>query len=75
MLEALNRACDAAGGQSGLGRMCQVSQPTVWYWLNKLQRLPAEYVLTVEAGTGVPREELRPDIYPPASERRKGANA
>jgi DNA-binding transcriptional regulator YdaS (Cro superfamily) len=27
-------------------------------------RLPAEHVLAIEAATGVPKEELRPDIYP-----------
>jgi DNA-binding transcriptional regulator YdaS (Cro superfamily) len=29
------------------------------------ERVPAERVLAIEAATGVPRHELRPDIYPP----------
>jgi DNA-binding transcriptional regulator YdaS (Cro superfamily) len=34
--------------------------------VNDWKRVPAERVLEVEKITGVPREELRPDIYPPA---------
>ena len=28
------------------------------------KRVPAEYVLRIEAATGVSRHDLRPDIYP-----------
>lgn len=28
------------------------------------KRVPAEYVLKIEAATGVSRHDLRPDIYP-----------
>ncbi len=28
-------------------------------------RVPAERVLDVEAATGIPRTDLRPDLYPP----------
>jgi DNA-binding transcriptional regulator YdaS (Cro superfamily) len=53
------------GNQSELARICGVTQPTVWGWLNKGKGvLPAEYVLKVEAVTGIPRHVLRPDIYP-----------
>lgn len=41
-----------------------VSQPTVWRWINQIKRLPPQYVLTAEALTGVSRHLLRPDIYP-----------
>ena len=33
-------------------------------WLKK-NRVPAERVLAVEKATGVPRHQLRPDLYPP----------
>jgi DNA-binding transcriptional regulator YdaS (Cro superfamily) len=62
--EALQTALDQAGGQSGLARICEVSQPAVWKWLQSTKRLPAEYVLRVEAATGISRHYLRPDIYP-----------
>ena len=42
-----------------------VNKSTVTRWLQK--RIPAERVLEVERITGVPRHELRPDIYPPQS--------
>lgn len=62
--ESLHLAVDRAGSQSEFARICGVSQPTVWKWLNAIKRLPAEHVLTVEAATGVSRHNLRPDIYP-----------
>lgn len=62
--QALQLALDRAGSQSQLARICDVSQPAVWKWLQSSKRLPAEYVLRVEAATGVSRHDLRPDIYP-----------
>ena len=62
---ALKRAVKEAGGQSHLARICGVKQPTVWGWLNTGRgTLPAEYVLKVEAATGIDRHALRPDLYP-----------
>ena len=62
--EALKQAIEAAASQSALGRICGVSQTAVWKWVQSSKRLPAEYVLRVEAATGVSRHWLRPDIYP-----------
>ncbi|EHJ60012.1 helix-turn-helix domain-containing protein [Novosphingobium pentaromativorans] len=61
--EALLQAVETAGSQSALARACGVGQPAVWKWL-QVKRLPAEYVLRIEAETGVSRHDLRPDIYP-----------
>lgn len=58
--EGLERAIKAAGGISALARALGVAQPSISNWT----RIPAERVLTVEALTAVPREVLRPDIYP-----------
>jgi TorA maturation chaperone TorD len=46
-----------------------VTQPNVWHWLHKAERVPAEYVLKIEQATGgqVSRHDLRPDIYPPTA--------
>lgn len=63
-LLALKNAIAIAGGQSALARMCSVSQPTVWGWLHRIGHVPAEHVLIVEAGTGISKHDLRPDIYP-----------
>lgn len=62
--EALTAAVARAGSQAAFARICGVSQPGVWKWLQSGKRLPAEYVLVVEAATGVSRHLLRPDIYP-----------
>jgi DNA-binding transcriptional regulator YdaS (Cro superfamily) len=78
-LQALEHATQRAGGQSALARICEVSQPTVCYWIKRLKQMPAEYVLRTEAATGVSRHCLRPDIYPlcateAAASRRHGAD-
>lgn len=62
--EAFQEAVERAGSQSALARICDVSQPAVWKWLQSAKRLPAEHVLAVEAATGISRHLLRPDIYP-----------
>ena len=62
--EALVRALEAAGGQAALARAVGVSQPSVWHWVHKSKRVPAEYALAVEGATGVSRHDLRPDLYP-----------
>jgi DNA-binding transcriptional regulator YdaS (Cro superfamily) len=58
---ALKEAIAAAGGSAALARRLGIKQPSVFQW----ERVPAERVLAVEAATGVRRERLRPDIYPP----------
>jgi TorA maturation chaperone TorD len=55
----LSRAIDAAGGVAQLARKIGIAQPSVSNW----SRVPAERVIAVEAVTGVPRKELRPDLY------------
>lgn len=60
---ALAQAVRAAGSQSAFGRLVSKRQSTVREWL-MTDRLPAEHVLAIEAATGVPKEQLRPDIYP-----------
>ena len=59
---ALARAVRAAGSQSAFGRLVEKRQSTVREWL-KADRLPGEYVLAIEAATGISKEQLRPDLY------------
>lgn len=54
------RAIAAAGGVTRLAEAVGVSRSAVSQW----PRVPANRVLAVEKATGVPRHELRPDIYP-----------
>jgi TorA maturation chaperone TorD len=55
----LRAAIEAAGGVSELARRVGISQPSVSNW----DKVPAERVLAVESATGVPRVQLRPDLY------------
>src|SRR5437868_14744138 len=55
----LDRAIDAAGGVAQLARKIGIAQPSVSNW----NSVPAGRVIAVEAATGVPRQQLRPDLY------------
>jgi TorA maturation chaperone TorD len=57
--DGLDRAIDAAGGVAQLARKIGLSQPSVSNW----NKVPVQRVIAVEAATGVPRTELRPDLY------------
>lgn len=50
-------------GLGPLSRRLGISKQAVYLW--KWKGVPAERVLAVEAATGIPREELRPDIFGP----------
>lgn len=61
MQSALKRAIDKAGGPKKLADILGVTPPAVVQW----SICPPLRVLQVEAATGVPRHQLRPDLYPP----------
>lgn len=64
--DALLKAIEIAGSQAKLATICGCTQGAVWQMLNKQEpRLSHKFVLEVEAATGVPRWQLRPDLYPP----------
>jgi DNA-binding transcriptional regulator YdaS (Cro superfamily) len=52
-------ACDKAGGMRALARELGINYQAIQTW----KRIPAERVLAVETITGIPREQLRPDLY------------
>ena len=64
--ESLEAAIKIAGGQSALGRLINKDQRTIWAWLNKTGRVPAEEVLSLEKALEgkITRHEFRADIYP-----------
>lgn len=59
----------AFDGQRGLrlkvARALKITHGAVSQW----KRVPAERVIAVEALTGIARERLRPDLYPPNEDR------
>lgn len=65
---AIQKAVKAAGGQSALARELKVT-PQAVQKMCASGWVPSGRVLAIEKATGVPREELRPDLYPP--ERKK----
>ena len=54
------RAIKAAGGFSEVARSLGRTRQAVIQW----ERVPVEHVLRLESLSGVPRHELRPDVYP-----------
>lgn len=57
----LDRAKAILGGNTGIAARLGITSQAVSQW----QRVPVERVLDMERATGIPRHELRPDIYPP----------
>ncbi|WP_325168049.1 transcriptional regulator [Pseudomonas haemolytica] len=61
--KAVEKAIRAAGSARALAKIQGVSAMAVSHW--KIRGIPARHVISIEKATGVPRHELRPDIYPP----------
>jgi DNA-binding transcriptional regulator YdaS (Cro superfamily) len=57
--EALARAIKAAGSTRKLAALIGATHQTIMRWT----RVPAKWILKVEHATGIPRHELRPDLY------------
>lgn len=48
-----------AGGMRALARALGINYQAIQSW----KRIPAERVVAIERITGIPREQLRPDLY------------
>ena len=59
---ALRRAIAIKGSQSALARDIGFTQGSVWRWLNGTT-VPAEAAIAIERSTGVPKEDIRPDLF------------
>lgn len=55
----VQRVIDTAGTAKAVGEACGITGQAVSLW----RHIPVEHVFAVEALTGIPREELRPDIF------------
>ena len=47
------------GAQAKIAVACKIGRSAVAQW----REVPAERVVTIEQVTGIPREQLRPDLY------------
>jgi DNA-binding transcriptional regulator YdaS (Cro superfamily) len=61
----IRQAIEAAGTVAALARKLGVTRSAIHQWV----RIPAERVLDIERATGVSRQTLRPDLYPPEPAR------
>lgn len=59
-----------AGGVTQIASSLGMPIGTVSAWISR-DTIPAERVLQVEKATGIPRERLRPDLYPSHREEAK----
>lgn len=59
--QALEKAIDAAGTLQELASRIGVTPQAISQW----EKVPPLRVLDVERATGISRQDLRPDIYPP----------
>lgn len=57
--DALKKAIKKAGGQSALARKLGISQQSIQQWVV----VPLKRVKQVSEITGVPREELAPELF------------
>lgn len=55
----LQKAIKAAGSRNRLARKIDISSQAVQQWRD----VPARWIIAIEEATGVPREELRPELY------------
>ena len=63
-------AAATAGGMRPLGRALGIKYQSIQKW----RKIPAGRVIAIERATGIPREQLRPDLYlPPRPKRRAHA--
>jgi DNA-binding transcriptional regulator YdaS (Cro superfamily) len=71
--DALKRACQIVGSQTELARKLNRTKAAVSRWLK--EGVPAEVCPDIEKLTGVPCEDLRPNVNWSVLRRKKKASA
>lgn len=61
----------ATASLAGIAKAIGVTRQTVWGWFQPGGKIPATRVLKLEEATGVPRHQLRPDLYPAEPPRKR----
>jgi DNA-binding transcriptional regulator YdaS (Cro superfamily) len=57
------KAIEAAGSISALARALGITRQAVMQWEKPDRQIPAEHVPQIERHTGIPRWQLRPDLW------------
>lgn len=55
----LMHAAEKVGGMTQLASELGIARQALYHW----KRIPADRVVEIERITGIPRRELRPDLY------------
>lgn len=69
----LEKAIATMGSQTALAKAIGKSQGHISKWLER-KYVPAESVLAIESATGIPRQKIRPDLYPEESPSTSSSN-
>lgn len=69
MKTGLQKAIEIVGSISALSRALGVDRAAIGRW--RSGSVPAHWIIPIEHATGVPREEIRPDLYSPPRPKRK----
>lgn len=58
-MKPIDRAIQAAGGRTELAEKLGVTRQATYHW----DEIPSKFLIAIERLTGIPRQELRPDLY------------
>lgn len=61
LLPIVREAAEKAGGIQNLADALGIRRQAFYMW----EKVPAERVIPIEQATGIPRQKIRPDLYPP----------
>ncbi|MCE2574840.1 transcriptional regulator [Komagataeibacter sp. FNDCR2] len=62
MTDIIDKAISRAGGLSALAKAIGIAPPSIIGWRYRA-KIPEARIDCVHAATGIPREELRPDLF------------
>lgn len=65
MNKIIKKAAQIVGGQTALAEAISVSQPRVWNWINRDNKVPIEFVIPIceAAGYAVKPHQIRSDYF------------
>lgn len=61
----------AAGGRNALAKILKISPTAVSNWKTRNKRIPLQYIYILEEELKIPKEIMRPDVYPGTADKLK----